>query len=572
MASPPRTLRRIGFSATLLLLPPLSRTQGYPVWEATGTGDGAGFGSGQAGVGDIDGDGLFDFVVNRLGAASAGSPVRALSGATGLTLYVVGGFALSGPSLSKAGDLDGDGVLDFVVPSGPSPTLARAFSGADGSPLMTFDVPSGPSGSYSVAYSCAGAGDVDLDGVPDVILGSPNELFNQETARVFSGSTGSLLLTFTGNLPSAQFGRSVAGIGDVDSDLQADLLVGAPWADPPAPGLPGGRVQAFSGATGALLYTVNGIGPGELFGFATAGIDDVDGDAIPDFLVGSPSGGPWGPPTGLGRGAVFSGVNGALVLSVVGTIPFAGFGRFVAPSGDVDGDDVTDFGIGAPFAVAASPAGSVGIFSGSTGGLLFTLTGASGDGGFGSSFVGEGDATNDGIPDLLVGAPGTDAGGWIDSGIARLYSFVGIPPGSSLFGSGCPGSGGAVPLLATAGGEPSVSTGNSGFRLVLSRALAGTTATLAAGASSSSWAGIPLPLDLGPFGMPGCSLLVSADVLLPATTGGSGPLDGRTFFPAPIPVAPSLAGSTIYLQWYVVDPGPAPVPGAMSRGLALVLL
>src|SRR5262245_26104932 len=573
MVSAAPTLRRIVLSGTLFLLPALARSQGFTVWEAMGTGEGASFGRGQAGLGDIDGDGLFDFVVTSSAGAPGGSPARTLSGASGLAFYVVGGFSLSATSISDAGDLDGDGVLDFVVPGGPPPILARAFSGVDGSLQATFTLPSGGSG-YSVAYSCAGAGDVDLDGVPDVILGSPIDLFGPDVARVFSGATGSLLFTLSGVPASSmeQFGLSVAGIGDVDSDLQADLLVGAPWADPPAPGLPGGRVQVFSGATGTILYTVNGIAPGELFGFAAAGVGDVTGDTIPDLLVGSPSGGTGAGIIGPGRGALLSGGNGQLLFSVLGTTPFGGFGRFVGPTGDIDGDGVTDLGVGAPFGGVVTPSGSIQVFSGSTGGLLFTLSGAAGEVGFGNSFAGGGDATGDGIPDLLVGIPGADAGGWLDSGIARLYSFAGIPAGSSLFGAGCPGSGGTVPILATAGGEPSVSVGNPGFQIVLSRALPGTAASLAVGSSSTSWAGIPLPLDLGPLGVPGCSLLVSPDLVLSASTVGSGPLDGRAFLALPIPPAPSLAGSTIFLQWYVVDPGPALVPGAMSRGLALSLL
>ncbi|HKB16121.1 MAG TPA: hypothetical protein VKF62_08645, partial [Planctomycetota bacterium] len=106
----------------------------------------------------------------------------------------------------------------------------------------------------------------------------------------------------------------------------------------------------------------------------------------------------------------------------------------------------------------------------------------------------------------------------------------------------------------------------------LSRTLPGTFALLLLGASNASLpGGLPLPLNLAPLGMPACALLVSLEVMLPALTSGPGPGGGRASFSFPIPPDPLLVGGLAYLQWYVVDPGPAPLPGAMTRGLAVTL-
>jgi len=91
------------------------------------------------------------------------------------------------------------------------------------------------------------------------------------------------------------------------------------------------------------------------------------------------------------------------------------------------------------------------------------------------------------------------------------------------------------------------------------------------GFSNTDWSGIPLPLNLGFLGMPACDLLVAPHISVGLTTTAFGPGNGRAILPVPIPGTPSLVGLPFFAQWYVVDPGPAPVPGAMTRGLAMTI-
>jgi hypothetical protein len=85
------------------------------------------------------------------------------------------------------------------------------------------------------------------------------------------------------------------------------------------------------------------------------------------------------------------------------------------------------------------------------------------------SLAGAGDLNGEGFPDFTVGANGADPASVTDAGAATVFSYAGIPAGSSTFGSGCPGQGGYVPAILTGGGVPT-SAGNPSFRILLARA------------------------------------------------------------------------------------------------------
>jgi hypothetical protein len=98
---------------------------------------------------------------------------------------------------------------------------------------------------------------------------------------VVSGANGSFIHVFTGptNLVRPAFGRAVSGIGDIDLDGVPDILIGAP-------GIPGFFV--YSGASGALLFSTSAPWAGTLtntLGLHVRGLRDVDGDGVPDFAV-----------------------------------------------------------------------------------------------------------------------------------------------------------------------------------------------------------------------------------------------------------------------------------------------
>ena len=172
------------------------------------------------------------FAIN-VGSPTSGS-ARVYSGIDGNVLYTFDGDDVSdqlGSSVSGAGDVNGDGFADLIVGApcddnnGFRSGSARVYSGIDGSVLYTFD---GDGEDDDLGVSVSGAGDVNGDGFADLIVGAPGVDTNGDgsgSARVYSGIDGNVLHTFIG--AAGDLGVSVSGAGDVNGDGVADLIVGA---------------------------------------------------------------------------------------------------------------------------------------------------------------------------------------------------------------------------------------------------------------------------------------------------------------------------------------------------------
>ncbi len=410
-------------------------------WETPFRFDGphplATFGGAVGGAGDMDLDGFPDLVIGGIGTAPGGlvdaGSAWAFSGATGSLLWRFDGGAAGdwlGYSVAGAGDVDGDGHGDLVVGAinawgnGFSEAgQALVFSGLSGSLVWRFE---GPSSGARLGVSVAGAGDVDGDGLDDLIVGAPRNrigtLQDAGSAFVFSGGTGSVILQVDGSPGVLAVGQAVCGLGDVDGDGVPDLAIGAPSSNGTNGRIQAGLVRLHSGVDASLIWEYSGAWMHAALGSAVASTGDIDGDGVSDLLVGSPGANPHGL-SKAGSSYLLSGQTGSLIRRFDGLAQDDGFGDSVAGPGDVDGDGVPDILCGASTSIGINNLGGYALlFSGASGLLIQDFFGQGGD--FFGTVGSPGDLNGDRLPEFLIGARGADNGGmgfW--SGSAWVYSL-----------------------------------------------------------------------------------------------------------------------------------------------------
>ncbi len=177
----------------------------------------------------------------------------------------------------------------YDITADPQENTGRAivFSGKDGDILYDW---TGESPGDNFGWAVAPAGDINNDDRPDIVIGAPlNDARGSNTGRVYvyNGATGSLLHVLTGEFAVDKLGLSVASAGDVNEDGCDDILSGAWWYD--FNGIPNdnrGRAYIFSGCTGDVLHTFTGDAPKDHLGRPVHG-GDINGDGRPDILVGA---------------------------------------------------------------------------------------------------------------------------------------------------------------------------------------------------------------------------------------------------------------------------------------------
>jgi len=316
-----------------------------------------------------------------------------------------------------AGDVNADGVPDLLVGApkhatslGPDVGSVRVVSGSTGATLFTFG---GDASGDLFGWSCAAAGDCNGDGKGDVIVGAPGTGNKPGYARIFSGSNGSVLRTLTGGQPGGAFGWSVAGGRDFNGDGRSDVVVGAPLQD--NGGTNTGSVRSFSGANGNQLQSRDGAAAGDLLGYSVSlppGTQMTDN--LPGVIIGCTQEGNGGP----GYALQVSPANFTVVKSFPGGAAGDRFGASVDVTGDLNGDGTADIVVG------SNPQGAPGYaraLSGANGSQLLAIAGTVAGTGFGSFVAGVGDVDGDGRADLAVGEPLSDTEG-TDAGSLRIYS------------------------------------------------------------------------------------------------------------------------------------------------------
>ncbi len=407
-------MKRIPLGASLVFgLASLNFAQ-TPLYRVDGPGPKAQLGIGLAGAGDVNGDGVDDFLVGAPGAetmaGAASGRATVVSGADGSTLRTFEGSTAGdgfGGFVAGLGDLNGDGFAEVAI-SATSFDGARGqvqiFNGLDGMLLYRLN---GRAANDFFGVAVANVGDLNNDMVPDFAIGAlgfdplgPN--FGM--IEVYSGANADVLLTVDG-APDDSLGSAVAGLGDVNGDSVPDFVVGLPSFSGAAPF--GGGVRVLSGANGSVVHSIGGnltYGASNL-GHRVIGLGDVNGDAVPDFAAGNFSAMPPGLPANIGEVTVYDGATGVLEQSILGRNEQDRFGFSLAACGDVDGDGVPDWVAGAPSGSTPFPeAGEARVHSGANGLELMNLQGEQLGSGFGTAVASGVDINADGVQDVLVGA------------------------------------------------------------------------------------------------------------------------------------------------------------------------
>ncbi len=403
-------------------------------------------------IGDINGDGFDDLIT-----ASAGEKAYVFFGsASGLgnSYNLVldnseGEIFRDDVNAATLGDVDGDGIDDFVI---GFPNFST-FGVTDGAVGIYYGETADDLQSASdwhveanvtnanMGQEVANAGDVNGDGWDDLLVSAwlySNGHINEGAAFLYYGSaqgpSTSPDWSAEGGQHNAFFGYGLSTAGDLNNDGYADVVIGAMGYDHLMSN--NGRVYVYYGSAGGLSTTadviINGDQAQARIGIDVADAGDVNNDGYDDVIVGAYL----YDSAQVDEGAAFIYHGSATGLSsVASTVLTSGqsyswFGKSVSTAGDIDGDGYDDIIVGAPkYDDGQNDEGRVYVFSGSSVGVETTAAWTR-DGNEANALLGfdvswSGDNNNDGYDDIVIGAYGMD-------GLAlegRVFGFHGSSTG-----------------------------------------------------------------------------------------------------------------------------------------------
>lgn len=333
-------------------------------------------------AGDVNGDGYDDLIAGVPQANQAhvlfGGPgprtvrLDALSPGEGFTIR---GGDRTGTAVAGAGDVDGDGLADVLVGAPGGSGAVHVVFGTRTPEAVDLGGQDSIAyrGSTSLGTSVAAAGDVNGDGLGDFVAGAPEHgpskrgaAFVIHGTRDLTGGTRDVAASgfaLQGAADWNRLGSAVDGAGDVNGDGLADVVVGAPAAHPITdPFTYAGEVQLVLGSRTEQRETVRFFGTTRSGGGeAVAGAGDVNGDGYDDLLIGSPAATGRRGGAGTGTAHLLPGgpvpftttLGGRGTAPILGLTPSANLGSLLAPAGDVNADGYDDVIIGSDSAGAA---------------------------------------------------------------------------------------------------------------------------------------------------------------------------------------------------------------------------
>ena len=292
---------------------------------------------------------------------------------------------LAGSAMAVVADMDGDALPELLVGAphndsgGTRSGTAYLVLGSAMTISGTIDLGDHPkfygeSGIDFAGTAVQSAGDVDTDGIPDLLVSAPyNETSGARAGRVYiiygvdalaysTLTLGDADIRIHGEAAYDQAGLGLSGGHDIDGDGSPEILIGAPYHDDPSDDA--GRAYLFWGAGLAIAETrgvtdadviFTGSEEGGELGYALSTASDVDGDGLHDAAVGVPLG--TGDSAGAGVTLLFLGEflsSGGVFSTTDADYSFTGSGgndqsgRVVLGTGDINGDGFDDLAISEP--------------------------------------------------------------------------------------------------------------------------------------------------------------------------------------------------------------------------------
>ena len=550
-------------------------------------------------AGDVNGDGIDDIIIgapNGNGGTGAAYVIYGVEGDRGTIdladLDPADGFAIlgdrandkAGISVANAGDVNGDGIDDLIVGArngddgGQNAGEAYIVYGQDGAGTDV-DLTNlteaqgfiiiGASNAGQLGYNVSTAGDVNGDGIDDLVVGALGGnsggdkagetyvIYGQEGTRDdidlanLDESDGFMIQGEVGDRAG-----SVSAGGDINGDGFDDIIVGAHRGGDG--GVDAGEVYVIYGQaeprgtldletlTSDEGFIIQGDTEGDYLGLNVAAGGDVNGDGIDDIIAGAFRGDDGG--NNAGEAYVIYGQAGSDrdTVDVTGIDPADGFiivgdaegdlaGLAVASAGDINGDGIDDILVGARYGDDGGiNAGEAYVIYGKTGSSRgtvdltdldpsdgFIIQGDAAEDNAGRSVSAAGDVNGDGIDDLIVGAPKGDDGG-ADAGEAYvIYGFRNPPTATGL------------PDAADATGGEALALDLSALTIADVDETGDMSIVIAATAGSLAAADAP-----------GITVDVSGDGLTLTLTGTLGDLNAWLSTPGVVTYTPPLTGST----------------------------